>query len=83
VHLGTGTVDSADNVGHTGLVGTEGGEVGSGGGIIVTGERTDATSVVLGTLLGEESQVTATGGFELRWDIVIKLFYVFRIAGGG
>ena len=35
-----------------------------GGGIIVLGEGTNTSGVVLGALLGEESQVTAAGGFE-------------------
>jgi hypothetical protein len=65
VHEGTGTVHSTNDVGHTSLVPTECGEVGSGGGVEVLGEGTDATGVVLGTLLGEESQVTGTGCFEL------------------
>jgi len=51
-------------VGHTGLVGAEGGEVGWRGRIIVTGEGADATRVVPGTLLGEETQVAAAGCFE-------------------
>jgi len=65
VHEGTGTVDPADDVGHARLVSTEGGEVGSDGLVGVLGKGTDATRMVLGALLGEESQVTTTGGFEL------------------
>lgn len=63
VHEGTGTVDTTDNMRHTGLVTTEGSQV-RGGTSIVLRERTDATKVSLGTLLGQESQVTATGSFE-------------------
>jgi len=64
VHDGSRTVNATDDMGHTGLVGTEGGEMGRGRRIIVLGETADATRVVLGTLLGEVSQVTTTGGFE-------------------
>jgi len=65
VHNSSGTVDATDNMGHTGLVGAESGEVGWSGGIIVLGEGADATRVVLGALLGEETQVSAAGSFEL------------------
>ena len=64
MHDGTGTVDASNDVGHAGLVGAEGGEMTRGGGIIVLGEGTNTSGVVLGALLGEESQVTAAGGFE-------------------
>ena len=65
VHNGTGTVDSANNMRHTGLVGAECSQVAWNGGVVVLGERTDATRVVLGALLGEEPKVTVPGGFEL------------------
>jgi len=64
VHDGTRTVNSTDNVGHTGLVGAEGSEVGSSRRIGVLWEGAEATRVVLGTLLGEEPKVTAARGFE-------------------
>lgn len=64
VHEGTSTVDAADNVGHTGLVSTEGGEVRSLRGVVM-GEGADATRMVLGALLGEETQVSLTGSFKL------------------
>ncbi len=64
VHEGSGTVDSTDNVGHTGLVSTESGEVGGITGIVL-GEGSDLTRVLLGTLLGQETQVTLSGCFEL------------------
>mmetsp|Transcript_11521 Transcript_11521/g.25350 ORF Transcript_11521/g.25350 Transcript_11521/m.25350 type:complete len:248 (+) Transcript_11521:619-1362(+) len=64
VHDGSGTVNTTDDVGHTGLVGTEGSKVWGSGCIIVPGEGTDASRVVLGTLLWEESQVSVTGSFE-------------------
>lgn len=64
MHDGTGTVDAADDVGHTGLVGAEGGEVTGSGRIIVLGEGADATGVVLGSFLGEETERAAAGGFE-------------------
>ena len=66
VHLGARAVDSTDNVSHTGLVSAEGSEVGGGGGVIIAGERTDASRVALRTLFGEESQVTARGASNLR-----------------
>jgi hypothetical protein len=65
VHEGTRTINSTNNVGHTSLVSTESGEVGSSRSITVLGERTDASEMVLGTLLGKESKMTVTGGFEL------------------
>ena len=72
VHKGTGTVDSTDNVGHTGLVSAEGGEVGSISGVVL-GEGSDLTRVLLGTLLGQESQVTLSGCFELSVRPVILI----------
>jgi hypothetical protein len=63
VHKGTGTVDSTDNVRHTGLVSTEGGEVGSISGLVL-GVGSDLTRVLLGSLLGEETQVTLSGCFK-------------------
>ena len=71
VHEGTGAVNATDDVGHAGLVGAEGGEVGGGGGIGVLGEGADATGVVLGALLGQETQVAVTGSFELAVGPVI------------
>jgi hypothetical protein len=65
VHDGTRTVNSTNNVGHSSLVSTESGEVGSSRGISVLGEGTDAAEMVLGTLLGGESHVTMAGSFEL------------------
>ena len=63
VHKGTGTVDSTNNVRHTGLVSTEGGQVRGIGGVIL-GEGSDLTGMLLGTLLGQETQVTVSGCFE-------------------
>lgn len=77
VHESSGTVDSTYNVGHTGLVSTESGKVAGFGGVIVFGEGADLSKVLLGTLLGEESQVTTTGGFELSVRPVLnKLIFV-------
>mmetsp|Transcript_11480 Transcript_11480/g.29051 ORF Transcript_11480/g.29051 Transcript_11480/m.29051 type:complete len:266 (+) Transcript_11480:1804-2601(+) len=64
VHEGTGTVDSTDNVGHTGLISTESGKVGSIRSVVL-GEGSDLTRVLLGALLGQETQVTLSGCFEL------------------
>jgi len=63
VHEGTRTVNATDNVGHTGLVSTERSQVAVLASIVLW-EVTNATKVVLGTLLREESQVTMAGGFE-------------------
>jgi hypothetical protein len=63
VHEGTGTVHSTDNVRHTGLVPAKGGEMGRFGRVIL-GEGANATEVVLRTLLGQETQVTAAGVFK-------------------
>ena len=71
VHQGTGTIDATNDVGHTGLVSAEGRQVGLFGGLVM-GEGPDATRMVLGALLGQETQVTVAGSFELsvrpeRW----------------
>ena len=71
VHEGTGTVDTTGDVGHTGLVSAERSEVGSLNGM-VPGERTNTTSVTLGTLLGQETQTTMAGCFEFSVRPVIK-----------
>jgi hypothetical protein len=63
VHEGTGTVDSTDNVCHTGLVSTEGGQVRSIAGVVLR-EGSDLTRMLLGALLGQETQVTLSGCFE-------------------
>jgi hypothetical protein len=64
VHKGTSTVDSTNDVGHTGLVSTEGGQVRGITGVVLR-EGSDLTKVLFGTLLGQETQVTLTGCFEL------------------
>jgi len=64
VNLGTRLVNVTDDMGHTGLVTHETGEVALLGGIIL-GERFDLTEVMFGTLLGQETQRTVTGAFEL------------------
>ena len=63
VHESTGTVDSTDNVCHTGLVSTKGGQVGSITGAVL-GEGSDLTGVLLCSLLWQETQVTLSGCFE-------------------
>jgi len=63
VELGARTLDLSHDVGHAGLVAHEGSKVGGSSGI-VSGERPNATSVVLGTLLGKVLEGTATGVFE-------------------
>jgi hypothetical protein len=63
VHRGSGTVNSTDDVGHTGLVSTEGSKVGRFG-LVILREGTNATGMALGTLLGQETQVTTSWSFE-------------------
>jgi hypothetical protein len=70
VHEGTGAVDSTDDVSHTGLVSAKGGQVGLLGQIVM-GKRTNATRMVLGTLLGQETQTTMAGSFEFTVRPVI------------
>jgi hypothetical protein len=64
MHESTRTVNTTNNMGHTGLVTTKSGQMGLFRGVI-PGERADATTVVLGTLLGQETQTSVTGSFEL------------------
>ena len=64
VDLGAGTVDVADNVGHTSLEDHEGSEVGLLLGVIL-GEGAAATADLAGALAGEETQMTVTGVLEL------------------
>jgi hypothetical protein len=63
VHEGTGAVDSTDDVGHTRLVTAESGQMRLLGQIVM-GKRTNATRMVLGTLLGQETKGTVAGSFE-------------------
>ena len=63
-HLGTRHGDLTENVGHTGLVTHEGGEV-AWLLLVVLGESTDTSSDGLRALAGEESQRPVTGSFEL------------------
>lgn len=62
VELGSNTDDLADDVGHTGLVSNEGGEV-RGDILAVTGEGSNATTVGSTALAGQESQGSVSGGF--------------------
>jgi len=63
VHEGTGSVNSTNNVGHTGLVSTECGQVGGITGVVM-GEGPNLTGVLLGSLLGQETQTSLSGCFE-------------------
>lgn len=65
VHEGTRAVNSTDNVGHTGLVPTECSKVRGSRRILILGEGAHTSLMTLGTLLGEESKISVTGGFEL------------------
>lgn len=64
VELGAGSVDLSDDVGHTRLEGDEGGEVRLLGSI-VSGESSHSTSVVSGSLSGQEAQTAVSGRFKL------------------
>lgn len=66
VELGTRLVDLTHDVGHTGLVAHEGGQMGGLGGIIA-GERANLTAatVVGAALAGKESQGPVAGSFKL------------------
>lgn len=63
VELGTGSVDFSDDVGHTSLEGDERSEVRLLGSII-SGESSNSTSVVSGSLSGQEAQTAVSGRFE-------------------
>jgi hypothetical protein len=71
VHEGTGTVDTTDNVSHTGLVTTEGSEVGSLS-LLVLGKGSNVTGMLLGTLLGQETQGAFSWSFEFTVRPVIQ-----------
>lgn len=64
VHEGTRTVDTTDNVCHTSLVTAESGKVAVRVGAILW-EMAHTALVVLGSLLGQETQVTMSRSFEL------------------
>ena len=63
VHKGTRSVNTSDDVSHTGLESHEGGQVTSLGGII-SWEGTNSTSVVLGTLSRVELEGSVSWGFK-------------------
>jgi hypothetical protein len=65
VELGARSLDLTNNVSHAGLVSHEGSQVHRGGLIGILGEGTDATVVVLGSLLGKVLKRSVTGLFEL------------------
>jgi len=60
VHESTGTVDATNNVCHTGLISTEGGQMGCVLAVVL-GEGPDATGMALGTLLWQEAQIALSG----------------------
>jgi hypothetical protein len=64
-HLGTGTLDLTHDMGHASLVSNEGSKRHRGRGVKVLGERTHATSMVSGTLLGKKLERSMAGCFEL------------------
>lgn len=64
VHLGSWTVELADDMGHTSLVAHEGGQV-DGFFRVILGERFDLSAVTSGTFTGKESERAVAGGFVL------------------
>ena len=64
VHEGTGAINTTDDVRHAGLVPAECSQMAVTAGSVL-GEMANATLVVLGALLGQETQVTMSGSFEL------------------
>ena len=64
VHESTGTVHTADHVGHARLVAAKGSQVRRVG-IGITGEGTDATRMVFRTLLGQEPKTSMARSFKL------------------
>lgn len=73
VHLGTGTVQVTDDVGHTGLVTHEGGQVDGLGGIIL-GEGLGLTLVAGSTLAGQETQGSVTWPFEFTVSCLVHRY---------
>ena len=64
VHLGAGTVELTDNVGHAGLVAHEGGQM-DGLGRVIPREGLDLASVSAGSLAGQEPKRSMTGVLKL------------------
>jgi hypothetical protein len=65
VKLGTRSFDFTNNVGHASFVTNEGSQVNWSLGVGILGEMTNATTVVLGSLLGEKLKGPVTGLLEL------------------
>jgi len=64
VQLGTRSLDFTNDVGHASLVANEGGEVARCLGISILGEGSNATTVVLGSLLRKVLERAVTGSFK-------------------
>ena len=80
VEFGLGSVDISENVGHASLESTESGEVRSLGPVI-SGERSDSTVVVFGSVSGQESEVTFSGTTEFSMGhIVVKYINIKLIS---
>ena len=73
VHLGSGTVQVTHNVGHTRLVGHEGGQVGLLG-LVILGEGPDATTDVGAPLAGKVSQMAVTRLLKLTVGHFVERF---------
>jgi hypothetical protein len=64
MQLRSRSLDFTNDVGHTSLVANEGSEVARCLGISILRERSNATTVVLGSLLGKILERTVTGSFK-------------------
>ena len=80
VHERSSTVDTTDNVGHARLVSAKGGQVGLFIQIVM-GKGANATRMVLGTLLGQETQTTVAGSFKLTVRPVLRGMRKMLVSG--
>ena len=71
VHLGSRTIEIADNVCHTSLEAHEGSQV-DGLASIVAGEGLDLSVITSRTLTGQETKRTVTGSFEFTMRLKLK-----------
>ena len=83
VEFSLGSVDVSEDVGHAGLEASEGSEVGSLVGII-SGEGSDSSAEVSGSLSGAETEVTFSGAteFSVRHSTPLTKYYEYYIVFG-